>query len=64
MGSPAAGFLASLHTGYTELTLAMPDFLDAKGVDVVLAVPPPASGLGRAILDRLSRAAAPRPESD
>jgi len=37
---------------------------DAEGVEVVLAVPPESSGLGRAILDRLSRAAAPRSGSD
>jgi L-threonylcarbamoyladenylate synthase len=45
------------------LYAALRDF-DAQRMDVVVAVPPPASGLGHAILDRLSRAAAPRPESD
>ena len=33
---------------------------DARGVDVILAVPPASSGLGLAVLDRLTRAAAPR----
>jgi L-threonylcarbamoyladenylate synthase len=35
--------------------------VDAAGLDVVLAVPPPATGLGLAVLDRLRRASAPRP---
>jgi L-threonylcarbamoyladenylate synthase len=34
---------------------------DEAGADVLLAVPPPPSGLGLAIADRLRRAAAPRP---
>ncbi len=33
---------------------------DAQGVDVILAVPPPAEGIGIAVRDRLSRAAAGR----
>ncbi|MBX7099224.1 MAG: threonylcarbamoyl-AMP synthase [Myxococcaceae bacterium] len=34
--------------------------LDARGVDVVVAVPPAEGGLGQAVRDRLQRAAAPR----
>ncbi len=34
--------------------------IDAKGFDVVVAVLPPADGLGLAVRDRLTRAAAPR----
>ncbi len=34
--------------------------LDALGLDVIIAEPPPPSGLGAAILDRLRKAAAPR----
>jgi L-threonylcarbamoyladenylate synthase len=33
---------------------------DEAGVDVLLAVLPPARGLGRAVQDRLNKAAAPR----
>ena len=33
---------------------------DAQGVDVILAVPPPAEGIGVAVRDRLARAAAGR----
>lgn len=36
--------------------------LDAQGIDVVVAVPPPEGGLGLAVRDRLRRAAAPRPK--
>jgi L-threonylcarbamoyladenylate synthase len=36
--------------------------LDGEKVDVILVVPPPSSGLGLAVLDRLARAAAPRPD--
>ncbi|MBL8919337.1 MAG: threonylcarbamoyl-AMP synthase [Myxococcaceae bacterium] len=34
--------------------------VDARGLDVVLAVPPPESGVGLAVVDRLRRASAPR----
>ena len=37
---------------------------DAEGCDVVLAVLPPETGLGRAIADRLRKAAGPRPAGD
>jgi L-threonylcarbamoyladenylate synthase len=37
--------------------------VDRLGADVLLAVPPPAGGLGDAVRDRLSRAAGPRPGS-
>jgi L-threonylcarbamoyladenylate synthase len=36
--------------------------VDARGLDVVLAVPPPESGVGLAVVDRLRRASAPRPD--
>jgi L-threonylcarbamoyladenylate synthase len=51
-------------SAYARALYAALRHFDAKGSDVVRAAPPPASGLGRAIVDRLSRAAAPRPESD
>ncbi len=35
--------------------------LDGRGVDVIFAVPPAALGVGAAVVDRLERAAAPRP---
>ncbi len=44
---------------YAELRAA-----DARGVDVVVAVLPPPSGLGHAIRDRLAKAAAGRTASD
>jgi hypothetical protein len=34
--------------------------LDALGLDLIVAEPPPPSGLGAAILDRLGKAAAKR----
>jgi L-threonylcarbamoyladenylate synthase len=34
--------------------------LDARGLDLIVAEPPPAYGLGMAILDRLRKSAAPR----
>jgi L-threonylcarbamoyladenylate synthase len=34
--------------------------LDARGLELILAEPPPAHGLGAAILDRLRKAAAPK----
>jgi L-threonylcarbamoyladenylate synthase len=36
--------------------------LDAQGCDVIVVVPPAARGVGRAVIDRLQRAAAPRPD--
>jgi L-threonylcarbamoyladenylate synthase len=33
---------------------------DARGLDVLVAVPPPAEGLGAAVIDRLRKAASPR----
>ncbi|MCA2981626.1 MAG: threonylcarbamoyl-AMP synthase [Myxococcaceae bacterium] len=38
--------------------------VDARGLDVVLAVPPPATGVGLAVVDRLRRASAPRAPPD
>jgi L-threonylcarbamoyladenylate synthase len=49
-----AGYARELYASLREL--------DRAGAGVVLAVPPEASGVGRAVIDRLERAAAPRPE--
>lgn len=38
-------------------------YLDSLGVDVIVASSPSADGLGRAVQDRLARAAAPRPDA-
>lgn len=38
--------------------------VDARGLDVVIAVPPTETGVGVAVRDRLRRAAAPRPAPD
>lgn len=62
-GVRASLVLADAATYARALYAALRDF-DAQGMDVVVAVPPPTAGLGHAILDRLSRAAAPRTESD
>lgn len=48
----AAGFARVLYAALREA--------DALGADLILAAPPPESGLGLAVRDRLSRAAAPR----
>ena len=48
-----AGFARRLYAALREA--------DAMGCDVILAAPPPGSGLGLAVKDRLTRAAAPRP---
>jgi L-threonylcarbamoyladenylate synthase len=37
---------------------------DRRAVEVLVVVPPPATGLGWAVRDRLGKAAAPRPEAD
>jgi L-threonylcarbamoyladenylate synthase len=37
---------------------------DDRGVDVLVVVPPRADGLGRAVVDRLCKAAAPRPDAE
>ncbi|MFZ5894545.1 MAG: L-threonylcarbamoyladenylate synthase [Myxococcota bacterium] len=49
----AASFAHSLYASLREL--------DAAGSDVIVVVPPTGAGLGLAVLDRLTRAAAPRP---
>lgn len=49
----AAGFARVLYASLRDA--------DARGADLILAAPPPESGLGLAVRDRLSRAAAPRP---
>jgi L-threonylcarbamoyladenylate synthase len=48
----AAGFARALYATFREV--------DRQGFDLILVVPPPASGLGLAIRDRLARAASPR----
>ncbi len=72
MGSPAQ--MVDLPAQVTRLTL--PDTLEAVArvlyrelraadraqLDVVVIVPPPKTGLGEAIVERLERAAGPRPE--
>jgi L-threonylcarbamoyladenylate synthase len=47
--------------GYARLLYRRLREADDAGVDVLVAVLPPAAGLGRAVHDRLSKAAAPRP---
>ncbi len=47
-----AGFARELYARLREL--------DARGCQLILAVPPPGAGLGLAVRDRLRRAAAPR----
>jgi L-threonylcarbamoyladenylate synthase len=56
MLAPAGSVEDYARTLYRRLREA-----DDAGADVLLAVPPPAEGLGRAVVDRLQRAAAPRP---
>ncbi|MGQ0507848.1 MAG: L-threonylcarbamoyladenylate synthase [Myxococcaceae bacterium] len=51
----AAGFARELYAKLRELDLA--------GVELIIAVPPPESGLGLAVRDRLKRASTPRPAS-
>lgn len=46
--------------GYARALYATLREVDARGLDVVLAVPPSASGVGLAVVDRLRRASAPR----
>lgn len=46
--------------GYARALYATLRDVDARGLDVVLAVPPEASGVGLAVVDRLRRASAPR----
>lgn len=51
----ATSFARTLYASLREL--------DAAAVDVILVVAPASSGLGLAVIDRLTRAAAPRPPS-
>ncbi|MFT3723983.1 MAG: L-threonylcarbamoyladenylate synthase [Hyphomonadaceae bacterium] len=51
----ASAFAQALYSSLREL--------DKAAVDVILVVPPASDGMGLAVLDRLTRAAAPRPES-
>ncbi len=46
--------------GYARALYATLREVDERGLDVVLAVPPPESGVGLAVVDRLRRASAPR----
>lgn len=48
----AGGFARGLYAALREA--------DARGFELVLAVPPPGEGLGLAVRDRLARAASPR----
>ena len=52
MPADVADFARALYATFREI--------DRKGFDVILVVPPPDSGLGWAIRDRLIRAASPR----
>jgi L-threonylcarbamoyladenylate synthase len=51
----ASSFARSLYASLREL--------DSASVDVILVAPPSSAGLGLAVIDRLTRAAAPRPAS-
>lgn len=57
----SAKVLAADPGGYAHELYASLRELDRAGAELVLAVPPAALGVGRAVLDRLERAAAPRP---
>jgi L-threonylcarbamoyladenylate synthase len=57
-----AKVLARDPAGYAHELYASLRELDAAGASLVLVVPPEALGVGRAVLDRLERAAAPRDE--
>jgi L-threonylcarbamoyladenylate synthase len=52
--------VAGDDAAYARALYATLRAVDAQGLDVVLAVPPIATGVGLAVLDRLRRAAAPR----
>ncbi|MFM8302958.1 MAG: Sua5 family C-terminal domain-containing protein, partial [Actinomycetota bacterium] len=52
LGAPADG------DEYARVLYACLRDADARGLDVVVAVPPPPAGLGAAVGDRLRRAAA------
>jgi L-threonylcarbamoyladenylate synthase len=56
-----ARVIADDPAGYAHALYASLRELDGGGAELVLAVPPAAVGVGRAVLDRLVRAAAPRP---
>jgi L-threonylcarbamoyladenylate synthase len=48
--------------GYARALYESLRALDRTGADVILVVPPEERGVGRAVVDRLERAAAPRSE--
>jgi L-threonylcarbamoyladenylate synthase len=53
--------VAGDDAAYARALYATLRAVDERSLDVVLAVPPSATGVGLAVLDRLRRAAAPRP---
>jgi L-threonylcarbamoyladenylate synthase len=61
----SAVVLASPRTveEYARLLYGSLRAADEAGLDVVVAVPPDAGGLGAAVADRLRRAAAPRSDA-
>ncbi|HWA76194.1 MAG TPA: L-threonylcarbamoyladenylate synthase [Polyangiaceae bacterium] len=60
--SVATSILVPAHaSGYAHLLYESLRELDSRGVDAILVVAPNTEGLGLAVVDRLSRAAAPRP---
>jgi L-threonylcarbamoyladenylate synthase len=59
--SATTSILVPAHgSGYAQVLYESLRELDARGVDVILVVAPDREGLGLAVVDRLSRAAAPR----
>ncbi len=56
---PGSDVEAYAHSLYQWLREA-----DARGIDVLVAVLPPDRGIGRAVRDRLAKAAAPRPVAE
>ena len=59
---PLSRFVPAEPAAYAQALYASLRELDAAGCDVIVVVPPESAGVGRAVLDRLERAAAPRPE--
>ncbi|HEY8945600.1 MAG TPA: L-threonylcarbamoyladenylate synthase [Polyangiaceae bacterium] len=66
-GVPSAGLdvevVPSEPEGYARALYAALRRLDQRNADVILVVPPDERGIGRAVVDRLRRAAAPRNQS-
>ena len=59
----ASLFVARDPAGYARVLYESLRALDDQGVDVILVVAPATQGLGLAVADRLSRAAAPRSDT-